>query len=189
MHIGARAGAIWTPVGTNLKMICCCEHTTGSGNSLKRIRCKHLLEQVVVSGRGLLRPTYGDTLLDETDSEAGDGLIFVIPVERMDTVVAIFEIGQEPVATVERRHEQLQFLEDMCVLSSNLIGKLMDAERLVERRPVFAVSRSLQTQSTVVSCELLGETGAECVLDTAPARDAVPVATIGKKRWWQVWKN
>jgi hypothetical protein len=131
--------------------------------------------------------------LDKADSALGDSLLFAIPVKRKDTVIAIVAIDQEPVATVELEQSQLLFLEELCSVASNHIGRLIDADGPVEQRQPVVVSQLPQRQSIVVSRELHDKAGAESVLDTTPIPSAVAVASsgaaIGKKRWWQVWKN
>ncbi len=107
--------------------------------------------------------------------------VYAIPIKRLDRVIAVIEIDQESVATVDLRQKHLQIIEQICTLSSNRLAKLMDADGLVEQ------PQSLKTQSVVVSREPFEKTDAEATLDTSPVPDGGPTVAMGEKRWWQVW--
>jgi hypothetical protein len=181
MHIGARAGVIWIPEGTDLRAKASFHRVARSARPTDLMRSEHLLEQATISGQGLVRAAYGGSLLDHADSDEGDSLVYAIPIKRLDRVIAVIEIDQESVATVDLRQKHLQIIEQICTLSSNRLAKLMDADGLVEQ------PQSLKTQSVVVSREPFEKTDAEATLDTSPVPDGGPTVAMGEKRWWQVW--
>jgi hypothetical protein len=57
-------------------------------------------------------------------------------VKRKSRTVAIVEIAQEPGATIELQQDNVRFLERICELASDRIGKLADGDSILNATPI-----------------------------------------------------
>jgi hypothetical protein len=155
--MAARRGAIWTVSGSQLRRQAQYQDDAFPETPSDRERGNELLRRVALSGESLVSDPIEEAHTVEDAFGSGWSLLLAVPVKRKQQTIAIIEIAQEPGATIELMRNNLRFLEQICNLTNERIGKLVD------------------TQSDA---------------NLAPATEPVPeAAAVGRKRWWQVWKN
>ena len=152
MFMAARRGAVWMLAGKQLKRTADYrEEATFPETMSDRERANELLQRVAASGQSLVSQPIQDCCLDKGTQ---DSLLLAVPVIRNMEIVAIVELAQEPGATIELQRSNLRFIEKICALASERIGRVAHAAPIPEAATPVSSSKS-----------------------------------IGKKRWWQVWKK
>jgi hypothetical protein len=169
MNVGAMSGAVWLPSGTDLRVASRFHRTPISAHSPEEARCEHLMWQAAISGRKIVRPANGGTVLDHADAADADCFVYAIPVKRADRVIAVVEIDCAWAATVDDQRGCIEMLGEICDKSSGQIGRLLDADR----NSATPVERARATSATT----------------NAPTCVPVEAGAVAKKQWWQVWKK
>ncbi len=134
--LAAKSGAVWILSGTRLRLKSQYQDIDFPETPADRRRADQLLQQAAVTGRSLVSQPNREPHLDEDNPEGGSSLLLAVPVKRKSKTVAIVEIAREPGATIKLQQDNVRFLERICDLASDRIGKLADGDSIRDTTPL-----------------------------------------------------
>jgi hypothetical protein len=157
--VAATRAAAWIVAGMRLARVFLYEEAEFSETPAERERGDDLLRRVAATCQSSVSRPSAGAKLSGDCSSRNGCILLAVPVKLRGRAMAIIEIAQEPGGGAESVQDNVEFLERIASLASPRIGRLRVAD--------LACDASLDFEEAV----------------------AVPAATGGKKRWWQVWKK
>jgi hypothetical protein len=158
--MGATRGAIWVVGGVRLKMKSRYQCAEFPETPSDRERSNRLVQEVAAMHRSMASEPSPKDLSCEDASVTSDSPLLAVPIRWKTRVIAVVEVAHAPGGTTDLQRRNLRFLEYVCELTSDRIGRLVDADSISD---------------TATATEA-----------AAPAPSA---AAVGTKRWWEVWKK